>query len=241
MAAAVFWFLFPLGLFLHTRGFTEVQQLADSCYKPMKDHRPAFIKYENISYLNIRFTCNNKTVTQHLLHNLQYYGNFGISTILYFSTYTMVIPCYMGRYLIYYDTVVFYMYPGKTMLNVPLPWNPVYLFYVNMVISLPKKVKDYHIIFKKYYSVFLSDPVRGSKHSYIKIHLPENQNDLGFITKNNFLQTKHLICRWGKKNSLVSPLLIQFIYLTLLADFISCSKTRTLVINGEIQVNLNQI
>ncbi|XP_016422005.1 cathepsin Z-like isoform X1 [Sinocyclocheilus rhinocerous] len=58
MASAVFWFLFPLNLFLYTRGFTEVQQLSDSCYKPMKDHRPSFIKtyprpheYVNVSDL----------------------------------------------------------------------------------------------------------------------------------------------------------------------------------------------
>uniref|UniRef100_A0A8C2FSZ3 Cathepsin Z n=1 Tax=Cyprinus carpio TaxID=7962 RepID=A0A8C2FSZ3_CYPCA len=58
MASAVFWFLFLLNLFLHTRGFTEVQQLSDSCYKPMKDHRSSFIKtyprpheYVNVSDL----------------------------------------------------------------------------------------------------------------------------------------------------------------------------------------------
>nr|XP_005170849.1 cathepsin Z-like isoform X2 [Danio rerio] len=44
MAPAVLWFSFLLNVFVHTEGFTEVQPLPDSCYKPMKDHRPSFIK-----------------------------------------------------------------------------------------------------------------------------------------------------------------------------------------------------
>ncbi|XP_067219059.1 cathepsin Z isoform X2 [Chanodichthys erythropterus] len=58
MASAVFCFSLLLELFVLVTGFTEVQQLSDSCYKPMKDHRPSVIKtyprpheYVNVSDL----------------------------------------------------------------------------------------------------------------------------------------------------------------------------------------------
>ncbi|KAK7163737.1 hypothetical protein R3I93_007716 [Phoxinus phoxinus] len=58
MASGVLWFSFLLELFVHATGFTEVQPLSDSCYKPMKDHRPSFRKtyprpheYVNVSDL----------------------------------------------------------------------------------------------------------------------------------------------------------------------------------------------
>jgi len=71
MASGVLWFSLLLELFVHATGFTEVQQLSDSCYKPMKDHRPSFRKYGNISRFHV---CIHVVLA--LRNHIQNYSHF---------------------------------------------------------------------------------------------------------------------------------------------------------------------
>lgn len=63
MASGLFWFSVLLCVFVIARGFHDVQLISDSCYKPIRDRRPSFIKYEHLrSFECVLLTRhNNKT------------------------------------------------------------------------------------------------------------------------------------------------------------------------------------
>lgn len=67
MASGLFWLSVLLCLFEFVRGFQDVQLISDSCYKPIRDRRPSFIKYEHLTL--ICFTHNNRSYHDiHMLH-----------------------------------------------------------------------------------------------------------------------------------------------------------------------------